>query len=103
MTNEELAEVISKGQQDGAKLYRVADWLYKIFMIFNGFFGILGAILAVAALSSKGGEGLALGVLFATIIVCFAGYVTAVMGSNTLKVLVDILFSNLAILERDRK
>lgn len=103
MTNEEIAEVISKGQQDGAKLYRVADWLYKIFIIFNWIFGILGAILVVVAINTKGSEGLALVVLFGTVIICFAGYVTAVMGSNTLKVLVDILFSNLAILDRDRK
>lgn len=103
MTNEEIVEVISKGQHDGAKLYRVADWLYKICMVFNWVFGVLGVILAAAALGTKGAEGAALGVLILTVMVCFFGYVTAVIGSNTLKVLVNILFSNLAILDKDRK
>jgi CHASE2 domain-containing sensor protein len=103
MTNAEIEEVILKGQHDGAKLYRVADWLYKIFIIFNWIIGIVGSILTVLALSKEDGKGIALGILLATAIICFAGYVSAVIGSNTLKVLVNILFSNLAILDRNRK
>lgn len=102
MTNEEIAEVISKGQEDGATLYRVADALYKVAMAFNWLIGILGVVLTFVA-GSKGGFGPALGAFLVTVIICAVGYATAVFGSHGAKVLVHILFSNLAILDKGQR
>lgn len=102
MTNDEIAEVISKGQADGATLYRVADALYKVAIAFNWLFGILGVVLTFVA-ASKGGFGPALGVFLVTLLICAIGYAAAVFGSHGAKVVVHILFSNLAILERGQK
>jgi len=102
MTNDEIAEVVSKGQGDGATLYRVADALYKVAMAFNLVIGIVGVILTFVA-GSQGGFGAALGVLLVTAVICAIGYVIAVFGSHGAKVLVHILFSNLVILEKGQK
>ncbi len=102
MTNVEIAEIISKGQEDGATLFRVADALYKVSMAFVWLFGIVGVVLTFVA-GSDGGIGPALGVILATAIVCAVGYAIAVFGSHGAKVLVHILFSNLAILDRTNK
>ena len=102
MTNDEIAEVVSKGQEDGATLYRVADALYKVAMAFNWLIGILGVVLTFVV-GSKGGFGPALAVLLVTAVICAMGYAIAVFGSHGAKVLVHILFSNLAILERAKK
>lgn len=102
MTNDEIAEVISKGQEDGATLYRVADALYRVAMAFIWLIGILGVILTFVA-GSEGGFGPALGVFLVTVIICAIGYAAAVFGSHGAKVLVHILFSNLAILDRGQK
>lgn len=102
MSNDEIAEVIAKGQADGATLYRVADVLYKVAIAFNWLIGILGTVLTFVA-ASKGGFGPALGVLLVTLLICAIGYAAAVFGSHGAKVVVHILFSNLAILERGQK
>jgi hypothetical protein len=102
MTNEEIAEVILKGQGDGATLYRVADALYKVAMVFNWLIGIIGVVLTFVA-GKIGGFEPALGVFLATVVICCIGYAVAVFGSHVSKVLVHILFSNLAILDRDQK
>ena len=102
MTNEEVKEVITRGQEDGATLFRVADALYKVAMVFNWFFGIVGVILTFVA-GNKGGFGPALGVFLITVVICAIGYATAVFGSHGAKVLVHILFSNLAILDKGQK
>ncbi len=102
MTNNEIAEVISKGQKDGATLYRVADVLYKVVMALNWLIGILGVVLTYVA-GSDGGFGPALGVFLVTVVICALGYVSAVLGSHGVKVLVHLLFSNLAILDRSQK
>ena len=102
MTDNEIAEVISKGQEDGATLYRVADALYKVAMAFNWLIGILGVILAFVA-GNSGGPGPALGVVLITVVICAIWYATAVFGSHGAKVLVHILFSNLAIIDKGQK
>ncbi len=102
MTNNEIAEVISKGQEDGATLYRVADALYKVVMVFIWLIGIMGVVLTFFA-GSNGGFGPALGVFLVTVVICAFGYASAVLGSHGIKVLVHILFSNLAILDRGQK
>jgi hypothetical protein len=102
MTNDEIAEVIAKGQKDGEKLYRVADALYKVAMVFNSLIGISGVVLTFFA-GSRGGFGPALGVFLLTVVICAIGYAAAVFGSHGAKVLVHILFSNLAILYKGQK
>ena len=102
MTNDEIKEVISKGQADGATLYRVADALYKVAIVFNWLFGILGIVLTFVA-ASNGGFGPALGVFLVTLLICSLVYAAAVFGSHGAKVVVHLLFSNLAILERGQK
>ena len=102
MTDNEIAEVIAKGQEDGATLYRVADALYNVAMVFNWLIGIVGIVLTFIA-GSKGGFGAALGVFLVTVVICAIGYAIAVFGSHGAKVLVHILFSNLAILDKGQK
>ena len=102
MTNDEIAEVISKGQKDGGTLYRVSDALYKVTIFFNWIIGIFGLILTFFAGTSSG-TGAALVVFFCTVLICAIGYAFAVLGSHVSKVLVHLLFSNLAILERGSK
>lgn len=102
MTNDEIAEVVLKGQEDGIKLYRLADALYKVAMAFNWLIGILGLMLTFVA-GSKEGFGPALGVFLVTIILCAIGYAAAVFGSHGAKVLVHVLFSNLAIIDMGQK
>jgi cation transport ATPase len=102
MTNEEILEVISKGQSDGATLYRVADALYKAAIALVCLIGILGLFLTIIV-GHDDGLGRALGVFLLTVIICALGYAVAIFGSQGAKVLVHILFSNLAILERGKK
>ncbi len=102
MTNDEIAEVISKGQEDGATLYRVAAALYKYVMAFIWLIGMLGVVLTFVA-GSNDGFGPALGVFLVTVVICAFGYATAVLGLHGAKVLVHLLFSNLAILDRSQK
>lgn len=99
MTNHEIAKVISKGQEDGTTLYRVAHALYKVNMAFNWLIGILGVATTIF-LASRGEFVTSLGVSLATSVTCAIGYAAAVFGSHGAKVLVHILFSNLAILSK---
>jgi cation transport ATPase len=102
ITNDQIAEVISKGQVDGEMLFRVADAFYKIVILINLLIGILGIILTFVY-GSKVGFGLALGTFLMTLLTCAIVYTAAVFVSHGAKVLVHILFSNLAILERGSK
>ena len=100
MTNEEIGELLTKGKQDGAVLYRVADAVYRVAIALNWIVAIIGILLTIAIGGSMGFAA-ALGVAFLTLIVCAAGYAGAVLGSHGAKVLVHLLFSNLAILEKE--
>lgn len=102
MTNEEIKELMLKGQKDGAQLFKVADALYKFSIILVFIIGLAGVILFFVAITS-GGIGPGLGVAIATATICAIGYAVAVLGSNGAKVLVHLLFSNLALLEKQRE
>jgi len=102
MTNDEIKELMVKGQRDGAQLYRVADVIYKVSIVLNFIIGIAGVILFFVAMSSEGIR-LALVVAIATAAICAIGYALAVLGSNGAKVLVHLLFANLAILDKHRE
>ncbi len=102
MTDSEISELMTKGKEDGATLYRVVDVIYKITVIFNYLIGVLGVVLTFVA-GTSAGFGPALAVFLATVTICAIGYGLAVFGSHGAKVLVHILFANLAILERGLK
>lgn len=99
MKVEEINELMAKGQQDGVQLFAVANALYKVSMALVAIIGFAGVILFFVALNNAG-FGPALGVAIVTAAICAIGYAIAVMGSNGAKVLVHLLFSNLAILDK---
>ena len=102
MTNDEIQEIISKGKSDGATLFRVAALIHKVSTVFIWIFGLLGIGLVVAAMSNAGLLG-GLAALFGVLLVVGILYAVSVMASHTMLVLVHILFSNLALLERGGK
>jgi uncharacterized RDD family membrane protein YckC len=99
MKSEEIAELMTKGKEDGLQLFVVANAIYKISIALVAIIGFAGAILFFVALSNAG-FGPALAVAIATATICAVGYALTVLGSNGAKVLVHLLFSNLAILEK---
>ena len=99
MTNEEISELLTKGRQDGVILYKVADAVYRVSVVFNWIVAIIGISLAVV-MGGSVGISAAVGVALLTLIICAAGYACAVLGSHGAKVLVHLLFSNLAILDK---
>ena len=102
MEDEEINELMAKGQQDGAKLFAVANAIFKVSIALVAVIGFAGVILFFVALSNAG-FGPALAVAIATATICAVGYALAVLGSNGAKVIVHLLFSNLAILEKMRE
>jgi hypothetical protein len=102
MTNDEISELMAKGQHDGAQLFRVADVIYKVSIALNFIIGIAGVILFFVAMSSAG-IGPALAVAIVTAAICAIGYALAVLGSNGAKVLVHLLFANLALLDKQQE
>lgn len=106
INNDERAEIVTKGQADGARLYRVAESIYRGLIILNWIIGVGGAIFSAFALLSAiktGGVGVAvcLGTALVTVVVCYFNYAVAVMATHVAKVMVHILFANLAVLAKD--
>ena len=102
MTNEEITELMVKGKQDGAQLYTVANALYKVSIIFVAVIGIAGLFLFSIAFGNAG-IGPALAVAIGTATICAIGYAFSVLAYNGAKVIVHLLFSNLAILEKNKE
>lgn len=108
ITAEERAEIIRIGQADGQRLFTVAEAIYKWLIILNWITavvgGLLGAYFLISSITvSYGGGGMALMgilVLVGTAIACAVGYAAAVLATHGAKVLVHLLFSNLAIMEK---
>ena len=101
MTNDEIAELVVKGREDGATLYRVANAIYKIAIAINWVIGVAGVVIAVFVLQA--GFLPALSVLVATVGLCSFGYATAVLGTHGAKVLVHILFANIVLIDKGQK
>lgn len=99
MKDEEVSELMLKGRQDGAQLFVVANALYKVSVALIFIVAAAGIVLFFVALNTAG-FGVALAVGIATATICAIGYALAVLGSNGAKVIVHLLFSNLAILEK---
>ena len=96
LTKEEASELIEKSREDGLKLHDVANYIYNISMIANFIIGIGGFVLFIATLDTN--KSLAFLILLGTAIGCFTYYITTIIITHLLKVLVHLLFSNIALL-----
>jgi len=111
ITQEERLEIVKKGQEDGARLFRVSETIYKGLIILNWICGIVGTLFGfgffIASSHSYGTDGsmvaMGFGILIATAIGCVVNYVLAVLTTHGAKVLVHILFANLAILGEEKQ
>jgi hypothetical protein len=94
--------LIAKSKEDGQKLYKAVDSLNKIFTLFLSLLiilGIIAGILMINAVNIVAG----LVVMVATIAVSFIFYLTQMVVANSAKVLVHILFSNIAKIKEVEK
>lgn len=99
MEHSDLQELLNKGKEDGAKLYLVADALHKLAITVIAILAIVGLIAGFAAMQNAG--FVAGVVVFALVsVLCLLLYAFDVIITNTSKVLVHILFANLAVVER---
>lgn len=102
MEDSDVVELIEKSRSDGAQLYSVADSLHKLAIFLIGVFAILGVILAFGVMINVGFlAGLAAFIFVG--FVCFVLYAADILATNGLKVLVHILFSNLALMQKGLK
>lgn len=100
LSQTELDEIFKKSQEDGSKLYSTVDSLHKFSQIIIGLIGLIGVVAGLALMSNV--TFLAgLIVIFLSIALCLFMYLVQIVLSNSLKVLVHILFSNLAILKKE--
>lgn len=92
----EVDKLMSKGKEDGAKLYTVADALHKLTVTMIVILAIVGLIVGFAAMQNAG--FVAGVVVFALVgVLCLLLYAFDVIITNTLKVLVHILNANLVV------
>jgi len=105
ITLEEKSELAQLSRADGKRFYRVVEGLYRYLIVMNWVTGIIGGLVAIIAMMSGGIYGLLAGliVLAVTGFVCAGNYVFAVLTTHGAKVLVHILFSNLAIMEAQQR
>lgn len=102
MTDEEIAELTSKSREDGARLYSVSDAVYKVLLGITGFVALVGVFATIAAfVNINAGAGFA--VLIFSVVTCGSLYAGAIFSTHVSKVLVHLLFSNLAILSRSKE
>jgi membrane-bound ClpP family serine protease len=102
MDKTEIDELVTKSRTDGARLYQVSDWLYKLLVVLTALVGLLGLVLSFVAAGSGGPVAL-VGGLVATCIVVLLLYSAAVLSTHLSKVLVHLLFVSLANLDREIK
>lgn len=106
LTDDEKFELITKGREDGARLFTVATSVYKFLIVMNwlagiggglyGFVELLTANESMKTIESMKIAGLAIWVL--TALICLVNYSVAVLSTHVAKVLVHLLFANLAIM-----
>jgi len=103
----ERAEIVQAGQADGQRLFAVATVIYKGLIILNYILAVIGGLVGLGmiegAMRADYGGGMmffmAVGVLVGTAIACAINYAAAVLSTHVAKVLVHILFANLAIMD----
>lgn len=102
----QMDEIIARGREDGAKLFKVATGIYRILIFFNWIVGVAGVLVSLAIFSQASGNSISGGsfaamgfaTLVGTAVVCLINYAFAVLSTHGAKVLVHILFANLALL-----
>jgi hypothetical protein len=102
ITVEEQSELVQMARADGKRFYDVAEGIYKFLTEANWVTGVAGVLLAIVVMvAGKREFGFVAGVivLAGTALVCAGNYVVAVLATHGAKVLVHILFSNIAIME----
>ncbi len=97
MENSDIEEIIAKGQNDGKVLYRIVDLLQKIATAIEIIIGIMLLVVSVFVLENEGFGA------FITVLIISAIFLALLRAgglilTNTAKILVHTLFSNLAIL-----
>ena len=96
---DEINEIVRKGKNDGVKLINVSATIYTVLIVFNWILGVGGGIGSFVLMSKEGfGPGIALGI--GVVVICSIIYAGAVLSTHVAKVLVHLLFANLANLEK---
>lgn len=104
ITIEEKSELAQLARQDGKRLFGVVEGIYKYLIVWTWVMGIAGGLVGFVSFS-MGRSGLIAGIVvwLATASACAVNYVFAVLATHGAKVLVHILFSNLAIMEAQQR
>jgi hypothetical protein len=97
ITLEERDELEEKAKEDGKRFYQVVEGIYKFLVFANWVVGLVGAVVGLSIL--RGNLTAAILCIIITAICCIGIYVFSVLVTHAAKVLVHILFSNLAIME----
>lgn len=105
ITPQERDELGRKAREDGKRLFRVVESIYRYLIALNWVMAAIGTLIGVVFILkgvfqwefSSMIPGIL--VLIMTMIYCSSLYVFAVLITHGAKVLVHILFSNLAIME----
>lgn len=105
IAQQERDELVRKAREDGKRLFRVVEGIYRYLIILNWVMATIGALIGLGYIL----KGIfqwelymmipGILVLIMTLIYCSSLYVFAVLITHGAKVLVHILFSNLAIME----
>jgi hypothetical protein len=107
ITMEEKDEVAKLAREDGKRFYGVVEGMYRFMIMANWVTAAAGGLLGLGCLikgmsDEYGGTGTMVAgvvVLVVTAFACATNYAVAVLTTHGAKVLVHILFSNLAIME----
>jgi len=102
ITTQEREELVRNAREDGKRLYQVVQSIYKFLITVNWIMGIIGGFSGLYIIAERYGYGGLFGGITCwvfTAIYCAGTYVFAVLVTHGAKVLVHILFSNLAIME----
>jgi hypothetical protein len=102
LPKEDIDELFLKSKEDGSKLYATADSLHKLFqriLILVGAIGIIIGLIAMQEMTFLAG----IIIIAITLAFCFLVHMIQIVVTNSSKVLVHILFTNLAILEKAKQ
>ena len=102
LPKDELEEIFEKSKKDGAKLYTTADSLHKFsqkILILIGIIGVIAGFGVMENLTVIAG----IIVIGITLAFCAIMHMIQIVITNSSKVLVHILFTNLAIIKKEEK
>lgn len=100
MSNE-IDELIKRSRQEGAELYSTLQFFQKIGTVCIAIFGVIGVIMGFAFMMDKFFGGVL--VIAGAGALCYLLYAIQIVITNTSKVFVHLLFSNIVIMERGIK